>query len=319
MFKIGIVGAGIIAAPHKRAIISHPDAELVAVCDIDIARAIALAEGTDAAVYSDYNVMSSEEELDAVILNLPHYLHCPVSVYFLNRGISVLVEKPMANSVSECREMAEAARRSGAKLAVGHLQRYYECYREIMRIIESGSLGVLCQVTETRNTDYFTNRSEWFLEKEKSGGGIVMNYCAHTLDKIFCLIDSPIVRIAANVDNKLNGRDVEAEAQVLLSFKNRISASLSYCSSRINTMYETVFYFTDGVARVESGIYLWIAKGKEQLKRIELDYKTPAITKQFSEFVKLLSGDKADIADADYGLKIISVIEEIFKDGANSV
>lgn len=315
MFKIGIVGAGIIAPPHKRAVLNHPDAELVAVCDIDISKARALCEGTNAVAYEDYKTMASEIPLDAVILNLPHYLHCPVAVYFLERGISVLVEKPMANSARECEAMADAAKRSGAKLAVGHLQRYYECYREIKRIIADGRLGELCQITETRNTDYFTGRPEWFLDKERSGGGIVMNYCAHTLDKLFFLIDSKVTRVCANVGNRLNDKNVEAQAQVLLRFDCGISAALSYCASRIDTSYETVFYFTDGIARVESGVYLSLSQKGKPFERVELDYKTPAIAKQFAEFVKLLEGGEADIADCDYGARVIDVIEEIFRVG----
>lgn len=316
MFKIGIVGAGIIAKPHKVAVMKHREAELVAICDIAVDKARELAEETEARIYSDYKEMAEKEELDAVILNLPHFLHKSVTVYFLDKGISVLVEKPMANTVEECEEMDAAAKRSGAVLAVGHLQRYFECYKEIKRMIEDGRYGNLCCVTETRNIDYFTDRPAWFLKKETAGGGIVMNYCAHTLDKMFYMLgDTEITKICANLGNRLNDADIEGHAQVLLRTENDISLSFSYCSSRLSYSYETMFYFTDAVAKVTLGKFLYVSKFRTPFEKVELDYDRVPIEDQFDEFVKLLKGEPANIVDARGGKRIISVIEEIFRQG----
>lgn len=315
MYKIGIVGAGIIAEDHKVAVVNHPESELVAVCDIAIEKAQSLVAGTDARVYADYKDMAENEELDAVILNLPHFLHMPVTVYFLDRGVSVLVEKPMAITVEECEMMDAAAKRSGAKLAVGHLQRYFVCNREAKRIIDEKCFGELCQMTETRNIDYFTNRPAWFLDKKKAGGGIVMNYCAHTLDKLFYFVDSPVVRVCANVGNKLNDADVEAQCQVLLRLENGVSASFSYCSSRLDYYYETILYFTDGIIKIINGTVIWVAQKGRPFEKVELDYKRSAINDQFVDFIKLLNGEENEIVDAERGKQVIAVIEEIFRDG----
>ena len=316
MFKIGIVGAGIIAKPHKVAVLKHPETELVAICDIALEKAEELAQETDARIYADYKDMAEKEELDAVILNLPHFLHKPVTVYFLDKGISVLVEKPMANTVEECEAMAEAAKRSGAILAVGHLQRYFECYKEIKKIIQDGRFGNLCCITETRNIDYFHNRPAWFLKKETAGGGIVMNYCAHTLDKMFYLLDdTKVTRICANVGNRFNDADIEGHAQVLMKMENGVSLSFSYCSAKLDYSYETMFYFADGIAKVTGGVYLWLAQKGKPFERVELDYKKVPIEEQLDEFVKLLKGEPANIVDAEAGKHVISVIEEIFRQG----
>ena len=312
MFKVAIVGAGIIAKPHKGAILKHPESELVAICDIALDKAKELAEGTDARIYADYKEMAEKEELDAVILNLPHFLHKDVTVFFLDRGVSVLVEKPMANTVRECGEMAAAAARSGAKLAVGHLQRYFECYRELKKIIDEERMGKLCMVTETRNIDYFNNRPAWFLDKKTAGGGIVMNYCAHTLDKFFYLVGTDVERICANVDNKLNDANIEAQAQVLLKMKNGVSAAFTYSAAPQDYFYETYFFFTNGVAKITGGMYLWLARKGVKFEKVDLNYDVVAIEPQFEEFIKLLKGEDANIVDAELGKKVISVIEEIF-------
>ena len=138
-----------------------------------------------------------------------------------------------------------------------------------------------------------------------------MNYCAHTLDKLFYLVDAEVTQICANVDNLLNDCDVEAQAQILLKMSNGVSASFSYCSSRINYSYETYFYFTDGIAKIENGMYLWLARKGEELKKAELDYEQSVIELQMIEFIKLLDGDSSEVVQPEVGTKVISVLEKI--------
>ena len=162
MLKIGLVGAGAIGIHHQKAILKNPECKLAAVCDLDITKAEDLVKDTDARTYTDYKQMQENENLDAVILNLPHFLHKDVSIYFLKKGIAVLVEKPMANNVSECDAMIKVAKETGTPFGIGHVQKYYECYIKLREIIEKGELGRFCHMTETRNTDYSTNRPVWF-------------------------------------------------------------------------------------------------------------------------------------------------------------
>ena len=149
MFRIGIVGAGRICEAHEKAIQKHPEAQLVAVADLDLEIAQLVAGPHGAAAYTDYHRMARETEMDAVILNLPHYLHCEATVFFLEAGIHVLVEKPMAICVQECDRMIEAARRTGKKLAVGHVQRYYSSLGQVKKFVEDCRFGKLCMITET--------------------------------------------------------------------------------------------------------------------------------------------------------------------------
>ena len=87
MKRIGIVGTGIIGKSHKEAIDGNDQCCLVAVCDVVREKAEELAVGTDAKVYTDYKEMAAEVEMDAVILNLPHFLHKDVTIFFLERKI----------------------------------------------------------------------------------------------------------------------------------------------------------------------------------------------------------------------------------------
>ena len=128
----------------------------------------------------------------------PHFLHCEASVFFLEHGLDVLVEKPMANTVAECDKMLEAEKKSGKKLAVGHVQRFFNANRVLKEMINSGELGKLSIASERRTVNYFDDkRPEWFLHKKTAGGGIIMNYGAHALDKLMYLTGADIAELEA--------------------------------------------------------------------------------------------------------------------------
>ena len=143
MLRIAIVGTGSIATAHISAIEKIPECKLVALCDLNEPKVKALSEKFGIPYFLDYKEIPTKVDCDAVILNLPHGLHMSASVFFLNSGIHVLVEKPMANTIEECDAMNEAAEKSGTKLAVAHIQRFFEANRTVKEIIDSGKLGKL--------------------------------------------------------------------------------------------------------------------------------------------------------------------------------
>ena len=100
MIKIAVVGTGAIAAAHIRAISKLPQCELVALCDLNEARVKELSEGLGVPYFLNYKDIPTAVDVDAVILNLPHGLHVSAAVFFLEAGVHVLVEKPMANAIS---------------------------------------------------------------------------------------------------------------------------------------------------------------------------------------------------------------------------
>lgn len=308
--KIGIVGAGAICSLHKEAILKNPDCELAAICDLNPEKARKEAEGTSASIYTDYRKMQEEETLDAVILNLPHFLHRDVTVYFLDRKVAVLVEKPMAITVEECDAMIEASKRNHTPLAVGHVQKYHACYKKLKELMEAGELGQLAHITETINCDYFTNRPAWFLDKKKAGGGIIYNYAPHTLDKIRYLTGLEVEEVMATGNNFLNSENVEASAQMYLKFRGGVGAACTYSAGKVPSQYDTYFYFTDGAAWIEEGYYLHISRKGQPYEKVELDYSYTLFEEQIAEFVKLCRGEASRVVTPEYAREIIKVVQK---------
>ena len=310
--RLGIVGAGKIAHDHAAAIEKNADCELCAVADVVAERASEFAKN-GAECFTDYKEMCEKVQLDAVILNLPHFLHCEVSKYFLGKGVNVLCEKPMANSVAECDEMIEAEKKSTAKLAIGHVQRYFRAYDIIREFCKSEELGKLTRITETRNIDYFPNRAAWFLDKKLAGGGICMNYGAHSLDKIFYTTGMKVTDVFACMSNKLTDNDVEAGAQIMFKLEDGVSAMVNYCGCHVPGAYETVFYFTNGAVKTDYGSNVWIGRnGKYEQLPDDPDKRT-FMARQLDEYVKFLRGEENKMVTPEYAREVIRVLEAAYK------
>lgn len=312
MINIAVVGVGIIGTEHIKAISQSSLCNLCAVCDINEEAAKSIAEKYKTAYFTDYKDIADKTNADAVILNLPHFLHCESSVYFLEKGINVLVEKPMANTTEECDKMIEAEKKSGKKLAVAHIQRFFEANRKIKAIIESKELGELCMFSEVRTVDYFNEkRPKWFLSKKSAGGGIVMNFGAHAFDKLFYTLNTECAEIVSVTGNIKNNEDIEGHAQIFARFPGNIGAGITF-SGYAPSGYETVYYFTNGAVKIADGMtFLQCKNGVWEKENIIQDF-TSAIRFEIDEFCKYVTGEKSEIPTSRYGRSVIEAISKVY-------
>lgn len=311
--KIAVIGTGIIGQSHLSAISLSDNCTLSAVCDINEDAAKAYGEKYHVPFFTDYRDIPGNTDAEAVILNLPHWLHCQVTEYFLQQGLHVLVEKPMANTVEECQRMLEAEMLSGKKLAVAHVQGFMQANRKVKEIYQSGTLGELCMITEYRTIDYFKpQRPKWFLDKKLSGGGIVMNYGAHALDKMFYVMESRPSLIQSSVGNLKNDCSIEGHAQIHVQFQNGVSANITF-SGYSDAGYETVYYFTQGALKVVDGTKLYIRTDKTW-DPVELD-TVASFSLQLDAFYNLVNNLPSESVTGEYGRDVIAAIEEIYTKG----
>ncbi len=314
MIKIAIVGTGIIVASHLKAIKETEGITLAALCDINPDAVKKYADEYNVPAYTDYKDMAENESIDAVILNLPHFLHCEASEFFLGKDIHVLCEKPMANTMEECDRMIEAEKNSKARLAIGHVQRYFPVNMMVKKYVDEGTLGELCMITDVRNTWYFSDtRPKWFLQKKLSGGGILMNFGAHALDKFSYIVGNNFSDIKASCDNFFEGYDVEGHAQVKIKINDRVSAVMTFCSYPSVDESETTYYFTNGAVKIGGAYGFAVCTEPNGLyKKMELPKADAIFAIQLKEFIKFINGEEANIADSAYSRKIIEVIENSY-------
>ena len=313
MFRIAIVGTGKIAHTHIRSIKMLEGVEIAALCDINEESVKALAEENNVPYFLDYKDIPKNVECDAVIINLPHFLHCESTVFFLENGINVLLEKPMANSTEECDKMIEAEKKSGKKLGIAHIMRFYNPIRQIKEFINSGELGKLVMVSDMRNEDYYNaSRPRWFLTKKLSGGGVTMNFGAHFFDKMFYLIGEYPTEVHANCTNLKPEFDVESNAQIFAKFPGGTSATFMVGGHQ-SIAQQCYYIFTGGALRTDGMEISVMKKGESQWTELESTYDDKNFAREINSFIKYVHGEESDIPTSEYGREVISAIEKVFE------
>jgi predicted dehydrogenase len=216
-----VVGCGDISALHVDALRTLPGVDLVAVCDVDGARAASTAAATGATPYTDATRMFDGADLDVVSVCTPHSEHAPIAIAALERGISVLTEKPVADGVTAADRLIAAAARSSATLGVCFQNRYNPPVQALRRMLDDGSLGVPVRAAATvlwsRTADYYA-ASPWRGRWATAGGGLLMNQAIHTLDLAQWLLGD-VVHVAGSAATRLLGDAIEVEdtAEMLLT------------------------------------------------------------------------------------------------------
>ena len=315
MLKIAIVGTGIIAKSHTAAIEQLEKVTLTAVCDINEEKAKAYSEEFGVPYVLDYKELPEKADFDAVILNLPHGLHCEATEFFLNAGKHVLVEKPMANTVEECERMLACAKKNNKKLAIAHIQRFNANVKKVKEIYESGELGRLCMYTESRCENYFNdNRPKWFLTKKLSGGGIAMNFAAHSFDKLLSVMDgAKITSVNASCGNYTTDYDVEGHAQILAQFDNGVSASITLNGyGALGT--EVNFYFTKGALKIARRALTINRLDGNGYVPLEITPGVYPFVDEIDAFYKYVNGEDSNIPDGEYSKQIIAAIKAAYNE-----
>lgn len=219
---------------------AQENAELRAVCDLDLDRAKLMAglfasarkSGKAPAIktYTDYVEMIRKEKLDLVHICLPHYLHAPVAIKAMEMGCHVLTEKPMAISMKQGKDMVAAAKRTGKKLGVIFQNRYNPGTQLVRQCLDSGRLGNViaakCNVTWYRPNEYYTE-TDWKGTWDKEGGGVIIDQAIHTLDLMCWFMGYGIDYVDVSIANRDHQGVIEVEdaADGLIVFKNGARAS----------------------------------------------------------------------------------------------
>ncbi len=163
----------------------NPGYHLIAVVDSNRSRVEQLAARYQVGhALTDYKQLD-DLQVDAAIVALPNYLHAPVTIDLLKRGIHVLVEKPMALTVAECDAMMETAARTQTTLAVGLMRRFFRSGQLASALVQKGVLGKILSfdVREGRVFNW-PLASDFFFRKEAAGGGVLIDTGVHTLDQL---------------------------------------------------------------------------------------------------------------------------------------
>ena len=214
-----VVGVGRIGARHAEQIAGTDGFQLAAVCDCSeeaIAKFSAESEAEGVQVFDDYQKMVDAGPAQVMVIATPSHLHYDMTLAAIQAGMNVLVEKPMASSAKEGKEMLAAAERAGVFLTVHQSVRYQPDTQMIREVIESGQLGDVFSIY--RSEHMFSERKDWQIWKEYYGGA-VSNLAVHWVDAGMLMIDDDPAAVFARFHRILDQGDAEDCFKIVVRYR----------------------------------------------------------------------------------------------------
>jgi predicted dehydrogenase len=223
--RIGFVGAGGIAAHHIRSLTEIPEAQIVALCDINEERVKAVAEPLKAAVYTDSTKLLNEVKLDALYVCVPPHVHGDLEIKAAQKGIHLFVEKPVNLFLDKAVQAWEAIKKSGVMTQAGYSLRYYASAVQLKKFLEDKAVGT-AHVFRWNGLPGVP----WWQKYDQAGGQLV-EMTTHQVDLLrWVMGDVAAVSASYSFNRLLKDQPqvtVPDTQAVLLHFKSGASATIS--------------------------------------------------------------------------------------------
>lgn len=252
----GLIGAGDISrkriAPALRDL-SNCDFVSVSRANSALAEAFAVEFGASK-WFPDWRSLVSDDQIDAVYIATPVYLHAEQTIAAAEAGKHVLCEKPMALNPRDCDEMIAACRANNVKLGVAYYRRFYPVVQRIRTLIASGALGKVSLV-QINAFEYFDPPEDhprrWLIDRKLSGGGPLIDFGCHRIELLRYLFGDP-TRVSGCVSNGIFNREVEDTALVSLGFEGGTNASVAISHAVREAQDSLNIYGSEGSVHIEN-------------------------------------------------------------------
>jgi predicted dehydrogenase len=299
--KVGVVGVGHLGSRHARIYAESPAAELVGVADLDLDRARAVAAAHGVRAVTDFRELASE--IDAASVAVPTVSHREVSRELLEAGIHVLVEKPIASSMAEARDMVDLANEKKLVLAVGHTERHNPAVEALLRGTREP------RFIEVHRLGSFSPRS---LDID-----VVLDLMIHDLDVVSTLVGVEVSSLEAVGVPVLTGRIDIANAR--LRFANGCVANMT--ASRVSQekirklrCFEPERYVSVDYQKQEAVSYRLVrSKGAApEIRREDLDVVSDEpLRRELEDFLRAVATGASPKVTGEDGLKALELALEV--------
>jgi predicted dehydrogenase len=334
--RVGVIGLG-MGRHHIAGYQTHPNAEVVAVADVDPAR---LAEIGDkfgiAGRYLSGEEMLHEEKLDLVSVGTPNKFHKSLTLAALEAGCHVLCEKPMAMNADEARQMLAAAQQAGKRIMINFSYRFTEQSMALKRQVDAGMLGeVYYARTIWHRRRGLPGFGGWFSQKALAGGGPLIDLGVHRLDLALWLMGYPKpVWVMGSTYNPIGSAlakekgvafDVEDLAAGFIKFDNgaTLEVEASWAANIAEKeLMETRLYGTQGglVQRNVEETYKFEAELYLERDGAQFDMKlhppAPPVPTPMYHFVDSVVSDTPHIATGEEGLLVMEILDALYQSAA---
>ncbi|MCY3967694.1 MAG: Gfo/Idh/MocA family oxidoreductase [bacterium] len=288
--RFAMCGTGWVAKMHADAIAATPDAELVAVHNHRTPSLNKFAASHQVSLattnWTEFLALVQEAEVDVAVVGTPNALHASQSIDLMGAGAHVLVEKPMATSVSEATEMVAAAKQTNRILMTGHLWRFDPEAQWLRAQVDAGALGMIVR-SRSLSVHTWWGPDGWFQQSALAGGGALADMGVHAIDTTRYLLGDPKpMAVTARISTNYGSYDVDDTAVLFIDWDNGVSS------------------------QIESGWWQVHSDGPEAASRL---YGKDAYGSLFPTFVSGEPPDEADEGDAE----VAAATEDMVSTSAN--
>jgi predicted dehydrogenase len=325
---------------HFKSFENNPDAILHGVFDYSIERAHAKAEQYGIQhVYKDIEEVYSDPKVDAVSICTWNNSHADLSIRALNAGKHVLVEKPLAMNVEEALRVEAAVQKNNKTLQVGFIRRFATNTKVLKSFIDNGTLGDI-YYAKASCLRRLGNPGGWFADKDRSGGGPLIDLGVHLIDVCWYLMGRPKVKsISGNVYNKLGNRGnvenlsfykaadyqidrntVEDLANALITFENGASllVDVSFTLHAKKDEIQVKLYGTKGGAELEPELAIiseennTILNIHPQIDHLTFDFPN-AFQNEIDSFISSCMTGIGPAVPVEDGVEIMKILAGIYE------
>lgn len=331
--RYALIGCGRIANNHIMAALNN-QLEIVSICDIKTEQMETLLKRKNIdnnmiKQYTDYKKMIDENEIELVSIATESGLHAEIALYCIEKGIHVIIEKPIAMSVDDADAIIRLSEQNKVKVCACHQNRFNVAVQQMRKALEKGRFGKLSHgsihVRWNRNMDYYKQalwRGTW-----EQDGGALMNQCIHGIDLLRWMMGDEIDYVYGatrqQIHNYLQAEDVGVAVVV---FKNGTVATIEGTTNVYpNNLEETLYLFGEkGTVKLggksTNNIDIWdfADETEDDEKNKGLEETTSNVygnghTSLFADMIKAIQEDRIPYVDAYAGKRALELVLAIYK------
>jgi predicted dehydrogenase len=310
--RFGLIGAGGIAQTYVQALAESETAQLVAVADVRLEAALALAERTQTRAFADFEELLEECSCEAAIVCTPPVTHPDICCALLERGVHVLCEKPLAIGPDEARTMVAAAQASDACLTMASKFRFASDVVKAKSIVASGVIGDVV-LFENAFTSRVEMKHRWNSDPTISGGGVLIDNGTHSVDILRYFL-GPLAQIQAVEGRRVQDIPVEDTVRVFVRSASGVMGSidLSWSLNKELPYYISV-YGSAGTLHVGWKESKFRRAGDAEWTVLGGGYdKVQAFRGQIDNFVRYVRGWEAPLITLADALASVEVIDAAY-------
>lgn len=335
--RYALIGCGRISTNHIKAAVNNK-LEIVAVCDVvpqhmeDVLAKHGIENDSSILRFTDYRTMLESCKPELVSIATESGKHAEIALFCIEHGVNVIIEKPMAMSMSDADEIIKRSESKGVKVAACHQNRFNIAIQQLRKALEAGRFGKLSHgsihVRWNRNRDYYTQapwRGTW-----AEDGGALMNQCIHGIDLLRWMLGDEVEEVYGQTRQQLHDYlECEDIGMAVVKFKNGAIGTIEGTTNVYpKNLEETLYVFGEnGTVKIggksTNNIDVWdfADETETDIKNKGLEEVTSNVygnghTSLFADMIDAIRNDRKPYVDAYAGRRALEMVLAIYKSQA---